>query len=170
VGLQRGLQLAAGMYPAAPEEEVEAVTRTTPAALAVGLVLAACAAAPPPPAAPAAAVAVPQTPAVAPRPPAAPAAAVPQTPAVAPATAAPAAAADGARAAMLKQARVRGYRQLERNGKTVYCRNEAELGSRFERTRCVDEDGLAAEMRAGSEATNDANSHRGCTDPACVRN
>jgi hypothetical protein len=152
VGLQRGLQLAAGMYPAAPEEEVEAVTRTTPAALAVGLVLAACAAAPPPPAAPAAAVAV------------------PQTPAVAPATAAPAAAADGARAAMLKQARVRGYRQLERNGKTVYCRNEAELGSRFERTRCVDEDGLAAEMRAGSEATNDANSHRGCTDPACVRN
>jgi hypothetical protein len=58
-------------------------------------------------------------------------------------TAAPAAKADtseivnvAATEAEIKQMRSRGYKPVNRNGTLVFCREEGELGSHFQRTRC----------------------------------
>jgi hypothetical protein len=82
----------------------------------------------------------PQTPA--PQTPAA--AAVATAPAPAPAAdAKPAATAEADKAAEkaamdaeIKKMRSRGYKPVVRNGQTLYCRSEGEIGSHFERVRC----------------------------------
>jgi hypothetical protein len=38
--------------------------------------------------------------------------------------------------AEIKQMRSRGYKPVNRNGTLVFCRDEAEIGSHFQRTRC----------------------------------
>jgi hypothetical protein len=38
--------------------------------------------------------------------------------------------------AEIKQMRSRGYKPVNRNGTLVFCRDEGELGSHFQRTRC----------------------------------
>ena len=38
--------------------------------------------------------------------------------------------------AEIKQMRSRGYKPVNRNGTLVFCRDESELGSHFQRTRC----------------------------------
>ena len=50
----------------------------------------------------------------------------------APGTAADAAATD----AEIKQMRGRGYKPVNRNGTLVFCRDEGEIGTHFQRTRC----------------------------------
>jgi hypothetical protein len=52
--------------------------------------------------------------------------------------AAPAAKPDNVAAtdAEIKQMRSRGYKPVSRNGTMVFCRDEAEIGSHFQRTRC----------------------------------
>lgn len=93
-----------------------------------------------PPAAPAA----PQTPAAAPQAPAAaptaPSAAI--TPAAAPA--APKTPATPDAAATAKAAHDLGYSPRQRSGKTVYCKAEAEIGSRLSSTKCFTPEEMSA--------------------------
>ncbi|MGO9991593.1 MAG: hypothetical protein ACLPTF_03630 [Steroidobacteraceae bacterium] len=93
------------------------------------------------PAAPAAApapapAAGPDSAAAAPTPPAAQAAA----PTATQAAAAPA----GASAETIKKARQAGYHQEVRKGVTLFCHEDATIGTHFTSKKCVDESGLAA--------------------------
>jgi len=69
-------------------------------------------------------------------------------PATAPAAAvgtAPIAAAAGPDPDTLKKAKNAGFHpEVTKAGATVYCREDAEVGSRFKKKRCVDADGLHA--------------------------
>ncbi|MBS0373273.1 MAG: hypothetical protein JSR73_01725 [Proteobacteria bacterium] len=82
-------------------------------------------------------------PAAAPSAPAAPTAPTATTPAAA-ATASP-------DAAEIAQFRSLGYRPEQRHGETYYCRNEAEIGSRFERKVCATIEQLRARRQASRD-------------------
>ena len=60
-------------------------------------------------------------------------------------------AADEARETLLKEGRSQGYKAQQRNGKTVYFRSEVQLGSRFDKTVCLSEEGLLAAPRRSKE-------------------
>jgi hypothetical protein len=53
----------------------------------------------------------------------------------------------------IKALRAQGYRPVVRNGETLYCRDEAPLGSRFEKRVCNTADQLAELARNSQENT-----------------
>jgi len=67
-------------------------------------------------------------------------AAQPAAPAATPAAAAPA----GPSAETIKKARQAGYHQEVRKGVTLFCHEDATIGTHFTSKKCVDESGLAA--------------------------
>jgi hypothetical protein len=89
-------------------------------------------------------------------------------PAANPAPPPTAAAQAAARAALLKKGRMLGYHPVERNGQTVYCHNEAPLGSRFEKTSCLSEDDLAAAMQRRDAMQDDMTRPGTCGRAGCV--
>jgi hypothetical protein len=116
------LVLSAGVWSAAPADEPPSPAAQPPAVQ-------------PPAVQPAAA----QPPAV--QPPAAQAPATqappPGTPSSTGAKPAPGTPADAAATdAEIKQMRGRGYKPVNRNGTLVFCRDEGEIGTHFQRTRC----------------------------------
>jgi hypothetical protein len=66
--------------------------------------------------------------------------------------------AEFARQQYLKLAKSRGYKMQKRDGQIVYCRSEAPVGSRFERTFCYTEDVLLYRLK--QEEENKAESSR----------
>jgi hypothetical protein len=72
----------------------------------------------------------------------------------------------------LKQVRARGYKQRVRNGKSVYCRNEKSIGSRFEETVCIPESEIAAVLKLEQQRQSEIARNRGrnCTGDGCVQN
>jgi len=56
--------------------------------------------------------------------------------------------------AILKAARSMGYKPQHHNAQSVYCRNEAPLGSRFEHSVCLTEDQVVAAIK-NTAATQD---------------
>jgi len=90
-----------------------------------------------------------------------PAAAPKAAPAAAPSSAAPTAAAPALmnEQAAVKQALAMGYKQAVMNGNTVYCRDEAVIGTRFPQRTCMSANELyqAAKTR---EASQDLWSHQ----------
>jgi hypothetical protein len=101
----------------------------------------------PPPAAPSAASST-TAPVVEVKPAAAPAAATPakveKTEAIKPA----------ATEAEIKQMRGRGYKPVNRNGTLVFCRDEGEIGTHFQRTHCSTLDQLKQAELSGKEYVN----------------
>jgi pyruvate/2-oxoglutarate dehydrogenase complex dihydrolipoamide acyltransferase (E2) component len=90
-------------------------------------------------------------------PPTAPPATAPSAPAPAPATTAQSATAAAAAAPaeavkpsadLLKKARQGGFHMRVRNGKTMYCKEDAQLGTRFVTERCMDENQLVETLEA----------------------
>jgi len=64
------------------------------------------------------------------------------------------AAAKAATEAEIKQMRGRGYKPVNRNGTLVFCRDEAEIGTHFQRTRCSTLDELKQAQLTGKEYVN----------------
>jgi hypothetical protein len=64
------------------------------------------------------------------------------------------AAAKAATDAEIKQMRGRGYKPVNRNGTLVFCRDEAEIGTHFQRTRCSTLDQLKQAELSGKEYVN----------------
>jgi hypothetical protein len=64
---------------------------------------------------------------------------------------------DSVRAALVaeqdKRLRGQGYKPVTRNGQLKYCRNEAEIGSRFPRPRCGSADELDQATQNGKDVT-----------------
>jgi hypothetical protein len=56
--------------------------------------------------------------------------------------------------AEIKQMRSRGYKPVNRNGTLVFCRDEGELGSHFQRTRCSTLKQLKDAEQTGKEYVN----------------
>ena len=56
--------------------------------------------------------------------------------------------------AEIKQMRSRGYKPVNRNGTLVFCRDESELGSHFQRTRCSTLKQLKDAESSGKEYVN----------------
>jgi|HubBroStandDraft_5_1064220.scaffolds.fasta_scaffold41080_4 hypothetical protein len=56
--------------------------------------------------------------------------------------------------AEIKQMRGRGFKPVTRNGTTVFCRAEGEIGTHFQRTRCSTLDELRAAELTGKEYVN----------------
>ena len=56
--------------------------------------------------------------------------------------------------AQIKQMRGRGYKPVNRNGTLVFCRDEGELGSHFQRTHCSTLDQLKQAELSGKEYVN----------------
>jgi hypothetical protein len=84
--------------------------------------------------------------------------------AAAPATASPpvAAAPSTPSAAVLRQAKLAGYQTKKlRDGTTVFCRNEAHIGSRFTSESCIDEPQLAEFLIRAQDQRDKLNNHRG---------
>ena len=53
--------------------------------------------------------------------------------------------------AQIKQMRGRGYKPVNRNGTLVFCRDEGEIGTHFQRTRCSTLDQLKQAELSGKE-------------------
>jgi hypothetical protein len=64
-------------------------------------------------------------------------------------------------ASIAKKAKQTGWRPEVQNGNTVYCRNDAEVGSRFSTRRCVSEIQLA-NLIEQAEFDKDQLKQRGC--------
>jgi len=64
-------------------------------------------------------------------------------------------------ASIVKKAKQTGWRPEVHNGNTVYCRNDAEVGSRFSTRRCVSEIQLA-NLIEQAEFDKDQLKQRGC--------
>ena len=64
-------------------------------------------------------------------------------------------------ATVVKKATQSGWRPEVQNGNTVYCRNDAEVGSRFSKRRCVSEMQLA-NLIEQAEFDKDQLKQRGC--------
>jgi hypothetical protein len=64
-------------------------------------------------------------------------------------------------ATVAKKAKQFGWRPESQNGKTVYCRNDAEVGSRFATKRCVGDSQLATLIEQ-AEFDKDQLKQRGC--------
>ena len=64
-------------------------------------------------------------------------------------------------ASIVKKAKQTGWRPEIHNGNTVYCRNDAEVGSRFSTRRCVSEIQLA-NLIEQAEFDKDQLKQRGC--------
>jgi len=64
-------------------------------------------------------------------------------------------------ATVVKKATQSGWRPEVQNGNTVYCRNDAEVGSRFTKRRCVSEIQLATLIEQ-AEFDRDQLKQRGC--------
>ena len=62
---------------------------------------------------------------------------------------------------VVKKATQSGWRPEVQNGNTVYCRNDAEVGSRFTKRRCVNETQLAVLIEQ-AEFDKDQLKQRGC--------
>ena len=56
--------------------------------------------------------------------------------------------------AEIKQMRGRGYKPVNRNGTLVFCRDEGEIGTHFQRTRCSTLDQLKQAELSGKEYVN----------------
>lgn len=56
--------------------------------------------------------------------------------------------------AEIKQMRSLGYKPVNRNGTLVFCRDEGELGTHFQRTRCSTMDQLKQAELSGKDFTN----------------
>jgi len=56
--------------------------------------------------------------------------------------------------AEIKQMRGRGFKPVNRNGMLVFCRDEAEIGTHFQRTRCSTLDQLKQAELTGKEYVN----------------
>jgi hypothetical protein len=56
--------------------------------------------------------------------------------------------------AEIKQMRGRGFKPVNRNGTLVFCRDEAEIGTHFQRTRCSTLDQLKQAELTGKEYVN----------------
>lgn len=56
--------------------------------------------------------------------------------------------------AEIKQMRGRGYKPVTRNGTTVFCRSEGEIGTHFQRTHCSTLDDLKQAELSGKEFVN----------------
>jgi len=68
---------------------------------------------------------------------------------------------EGDNSIWIKKAKQTGWRAEVQNGNTVYCRNDAEVGSRFATRRCVGETQLANLMEQ-AEFDKDQLKQRGC--------
>lgn len=91
--------------------------------------------------------------------------------AVAPAAAATATVtADEARAKLYKQARSRGYKRMTVKGDLMFCRNEATMGSRFEKAVCLNEAALASALKHEADTQADINAGRSgaCAGQGCA--
>ncbi len=56
--------------------------------------------------------------------------------------------------AQIKQMRGRGYKPVNRNGTLVFCRDEGEIGTHFQRTHCSTLDQLKQAELSGKEYVN----------------
>ncbi len=56
--------------------------------------------------------------------------------------------------AEIKQMRGRGYKPVNRNGTLVFCRDEGEIGTHFQRTRCSTLEQLKQAELSGKEYVN----------------
>ena len=56
--------------------------------------------------------------------------------------------------ALIKRMRGRGYKPINRNGILVFCRNEGQIGTHFEHTRCNTLDELKNAEQTGKDYTN----------------
>lgn len=57
-------------------------------------------------------------------------------------------------AAQIQQMRGRGYKPVNRNGTLVFCRDEAEIGTHFQRTHCSTLEQLEQAQLSGKEYVN----------------
>jgi hypothetical protein len=89
-------------------------------------------------------------------------------PNAAPAPSVNAAEAAAAHAELVKKGRLLGYRPVVKSGHTFYCRNEAPLGSRFEKTSCLNEDGLAQALQQSASMREDMTRPHNCGAAGCV--
>jgi hypothetical protein len=90
------------------------------------------------------------------------------TPVAAPATS-PAPASPGTPSAdTIKKARVAGYRPETKNGKTLFCQETANIGTRFATKKCLDEQQIAAVFDAQRETKDNLNKPFACTGGTCV--
>jgi hypothetical protein len=55
--------------------------------------------------------------------------------------------------ALIKTMRARGYKPINRNGRLVFCRDEGQIGTHFQRTRCNTLDELKNAELTGKEYT-----------------
>ncbi len=103
-------------------------------------------------------------------PPAAPAAPTAATTAAAPASTAAApdaeAAAQAAAAAQIKKYRGMGWKPVDNNGTTVFCRSESQLGSRFEKKVCLTARQIDERTQMGKDAVADAQRQAGGGPPS----
>jgi hypothetical protein len=128
--------------------------------LPIALALCACAASPPAPVASAVDPAVVKQAAVTPAP-----------AATATGSAAAPTATDANRESVLKQARTQGYKAQRRDGQTVYCRKEGTIGTRFEKTVCLNEDELVQVSKERAATQQDAMNHsQTCSGMGCRAN
>jgi hypothetical protein len=71
--------------------------------------------------------------------------------------------------ALVKQARNFGYKAETHGSKTFYCKTEASIGTRFEKTSCVSDAQLADIVHQQIEAQDElAKGQRACAGSACA--
>ena len=75
-----------------------------------------------------------------------------------------------AHAELLRQARMKGYKMKSFKGRTVYCRPETPLGTRFAETQCLTESVLAETIRRETATQDDMQRSRACSTTDCVAN
>jgi hypothetical protein len=70
---------------------------------------------------------------------------------------------------LIKKARAEGFKpETHKNGETVYCYKDANLGTRFETKKCVSADGLQAAIDARQDQRNNLHMRSGtCAGAAC---
>jgi len=60
-----------------------------------------------------------------------------------------------------------GYKPETQKGVTLYCRRDADLGSRFETKKCVNQDQLEQEINARQDVRNMLGKAATCTGAHC---
>ena len=69
-----------------------------------------------------------------------------------------------------KKAKALGYQARVRNGVTVFCHNDAVIGTRFPTERCVRADSIDAEAEMAAQMRQRASQPRACSGAGCSTN
>ncbi len=78
--------------------------------------------------------------------------------------------AEAAREKLLKQFRVRGFKEKFRKGDIVWCRKESSMGTRFAQSICLTEAELAQKLKTEAALQQELGKGQICNGEGCVQN